>query len=65
MIPTVECFLCQRQIKFGHGVYEGRVVRAWGITICRTCESGNWDGIVPRVHPRLVEHLSPMGSRFI
>jgi len=60
-IPTVECFLCQRQIKFGRGVYKGRIVQAWGITICQTCESGNHDGIFPRSHPRLLDHMKSNG----
>jgi hypothetical protein len=60
-IPTIECFLCQRQFKFGRGAYHGRGVRAWGISICQTCENVNHDGLVPGSHPRLVEHLKSKG----
>jgi hypothetical protein len=31
------------------------------ITICQNCESTNWDGIFPRSHPRLLEHMKANG----
>jgi hypothetical protein len=58
---TVECFLCRNQFRFGMHHYDGRGVPTWGITICQNCESANWDGIVPRSHPRLLEHMKANG----
>jgi hypothetical protein len=60
---TEECFLCQRHFRHGPHAYDGRYVQPLGITICRTCESANWDGIVPACHPRLLAHMKANGIK--
>ena len=53
----VDCFLCKQSFPFGFGVYRGRPIPAWKITVCDTCYKGNWDGVVLELHPRLKDHL--------
>ena len=55
MIP---CGLCGGEFQFGPHRYAGRPVASWGISVCDTCESMNWDGIVPQQHP---ESYPPTG----
>jgi hypothetical protein len=57
----VDCFLCEREFQFGPHVYDGEPIPAWGINVCRTCRDSNWDGLVPALHPRLIEHLKAQG----
>ena len=56
-----DCFLCQRPFQFGPHVYDGRHIPSWGVNICASCLKGNWDGIVPQRHPRLMQHLKDQG----
>jgi hypothetical protein len=56
-----DCFLCQRPFQFGPHVYNGRHIAAWDVQICESCLRGNWDGIVPAQHPRLIQHLKDKG----
>jgi hypothetical protein len=58
---TEKCFLCRSQFRCGMHRYDGRNVPAWGIAICKNCESANWDGIVPSSHPRLLDHMKSHG----
>jgi hypothetical protein len=53
--------LCRRPFRLGPHAYDGRYVPSLKITICQNCESANWDGIVPRSHPRLLEHMKANG----
>jgi hypothetical protein len=57
----VECDLCERKVHFGRNRYDGRYVGSWGVHICNSCLSCNWDGIVPFSHPRLMDHLKSRG----
>lgn len=57
----LKCFLCGREFQFGPHRYDGRGVPKWGITICRTCDDANWDGIVLANHPGLKRHLETRG----
>ncbi len=59
-----QCFLCKGQFQFGPGAYHGRWIREWKVSICDTCRRGNWDGIVPEVHPHLVDHLQAIAVDF-
>lgn len=58
---TTDCFLCKRVFQVGPHRYEGRRVPAWDIMICDICRSSNWDGVVPTVHPDLIDHLQARG----
>jgi hypothetical protein len=58
-IPVAECFLCRSQFKFGYHHYHGRYVPQLQISICQSCERGNWDGIVPS--DRLNNHFRERG----
>ena len=53
----VECFLCEREAQMGPHVYNIRNVPGWEIHACDGCVKGNWDGVVPIMHPRLVKYL--------
>jgi len=53
------CTLCNGKFRFGRGIYDGRRVAKWSISVCRTCEIANQDGVVPS--DRLVEHLNAQG----
>ncbi|HAV49724.1 MAG TPA: hypothetical protein DCX75_05945 [Brevundimonas sp.] len=57
----IDCFLCRQPFRFGAHIYDGRGIGDWGVTFCRTCISGNHDGIVLESHPRLVAHLKERG----
>lgn len=57
----IECFLCKQKFQFGPHAYDGRYISAWKISICHTCSSGNWDGIVPGTYPHLMQHLAASG----
>lgn len=60
-----ECILCQQKKRCGPHRYEGRRVPTWGVWICDSCRSANWDGIVADSEhgQRLVEHLNAKGIR--
>jgi hypothetical protein len=60
-MPVYNCFLCDQPYQFGPHAYDGRHVGSWGVEICSHCVQGNWDGLVPEQHPRLIEHLKAMG----
>jgi len=53
-----DCFLCQREFRYGAHRYAGRPIGEWGILVCELCEKANWDGLVPQSHPRLMKHLA-------
>ena len=58
------CFLCNRPFQFGRGMYHGKNIPDWGIMICDTCKSGNWDGIVLEHHPKLRDWLVARGIEY-
>ncbi|KQS55917.1 hypothetical protein ASG17_07655 [Brevundimonas sp. Leaf363] len=49
--------MCERPLKMGPGMYEGRAVNVWDILVCDRCYRGNEDGIVTSRHPKLIAHL--------
>lgn len=57
----LDCFLCKGKFAFGPHVYRGDKVNEWDIWVCSACRNANYDGIVPVVHPHLVEHLKARG----
>ena len=57
----VECFMCESDFQFGPGIYDGRGIGAWGISVCRGCYNTNDDGIVLEIHPKLLAHLKERG----
>jgi hypothetical protein len=56
-----DCFLCKQSFQFGPHVYDGRRILEWDVMVCRTCYSGNWDGIVPETYPHLIPYLQARG----
>ena len=60
-MPTDKCFLCERQFRLGRQAYRGMQVRAWDIWVCNDCHASQRGGIVPAIHPHLVEHLKAQG----
>ena len=58
-----KCFLCKQSFQFGPHLYDGRHIASWGISVCRSCDAANWDGVVPDSHPDLIEHLKQRGVR--
>jgi hypothetical protein len=57
----VECFLCKQGFQFGPHAYNGRRIAAWDIMVCKSCDDGNWDGVVTESHPDLLQHLETRG----
>ena len=60
-MPTRKCFLCGGEFQSGPRAHLGRQVKAWDIAVCDECYASQRGGIVPHVHPRLVEHLKARG----
>ena len=58
---VADCFMCKKQYQSGPQIYTGRTIKAWEINVCDACHSGNWDGIAPETHPRLIAHLRKRG----
>jgi hypothetical protein len=59
--PTEKCFFCGQHFAFGGGRYDGSYVRQLKVTVCRACQSSNWDGLNPRDETKLIEHLKGEG----
>ena len=58
-----KCSLCKQPFQFGPHRYDGRHIASWGISVCRSCDAANWDGVVPESHPNLIEDLKQRGVR--
>jgi hypothetical protein len=54
---TLKCFLCSTEFQYSHGIYGGRHIREYDITVCNSCYSNNWDGWVGSNMERVIEHL--------
>lgn len=61
MSPTEKCFLCPNSFKFGPHEYNGKLLSGYGVMVCRSCYSGNWDGWAPHYEEDLLEHLEDEG----
>ena len=57
----LDCFLCRQQFRFGPQIFDGHAIKSWNINVCEACHAGNWDGVPPEKHPRLVQHLRKHG----
>jgi hypothetical protein len=57
----VQCFLCKKTFEFGPQRSEGRRIHDWGIMVCHSCRTANWDGIPPLSYPHLVDLLRTRG----
>jgi hypothetical protein len=59
------CCVCDRMVRLGPKVWEGRFVAQWGnLVICRTCERFGHDGIVIRSFPDLPRRIEGARGRF-
>ena len=54
----MECDTCSKKFQFGPHQYEGRVINLYGITVCDTCWTGNWDGWASHFEPIIQKHLA-------
>ena len=43
----LKCPLCENSFHYGHGRYEGKPLKIYGITICQLCYDMNHDGFAP------------------
>ena len=59
----IVCDLCHEEFRFGQHRYAGRKIVEWGLVICEMCESMNHDGLVPQMHPELMERLAKEGVK--
>jgi hypothetical protein len=57
----IDCFLCRQSFQFGPHRYDGKGIGAWKISVCLPCYNGNWDGLVPEQHPKLMQNLKDLG----
>ena len=57
----MRCFTCGDEFQFGPNIYAGTHIRAYNITVCRTCYSANWDGWAPSYEPKILKHLEEKG----
>ena len=53
--------LCGNEFQMGPQIYNGKYIRRYDITVCKTCWAGNWDGWVPHYEKDLIEHLNKKG----
>jgi hypothetical protein len=42
-------------------LYDGTHIQAYGITVCRGCYDGNWDGWAPQFEEAVTRHLIAKG----
>ena len=58
------CGVCGGETRMGQHRWAGRPIPEWGnILICETCDSMNWDGLVPQQHPELMQRLAAGGVK--
>jgi len=55
------CFMCGSQSRMGPHVYDGKHVRSYDISVCKSCYEGNWDGWASHYEQRLLAHLKERG----
>jgi hypothetical protein len=55
------CGLCGTEFQFGPGVYAGKLISCYQLTVCLGCWDGNWDGAGPSAEGRLLAHLKQKG----
>jgi hypothetical protein len=55
------CPLCGFEYYMGPHLYEGHMLKSYGIMICKGCWEVNWDGFSRRHEPKLIEALKNNG----
>ena len=55
------CFFCNSEFRMGAGVYNGRYIRRWQISVCDSCLAANQDGLTPVYESRFLAHLKEKG----
>lgn len=55
------CGLCGTSFQFGTGVYDGKHIARYQLTVCRGCWEGNHDGWAKWLETKLVAHLNAKG----
>ena len=58
---TEKCFCCGTEFQFGPHIYDGKHIPGYGITVCRACYEGNWDGWAPHYEVLVLAHLKNKG----
>lgn len=51
------CFICERRLRTGRGVYDGRYIKLYDFSVCNACYDSNWDGWAPYYDKALITHL--------
>ena len=55
------CGLCGQNFQFGIGVYAGKHIARYNLTVCRGCWDANHDGWAPWFEAKLIAHLTAEG----
>lgn len=54
-------FCGNQSFQMGHGLYDGKYIRRYDISVCMSCWRGNWDGWAPHYEKLLIAHLKEKG----
>lgn len=55
------CPFCGKEFVFGPHQYDGKLLSGYGLLVCETCYSGNWDGWSPFYEKKILEYLEQIG----
>ncbi len=58
---TEKCDLCGLSFECSPSQLDGRYLKYYKLTICKTCFRGNWDGLAPHFEERFIHHLKNKG----
>ena len=61
---SVKCQVCGGAFQFGEGLYSGRFIKYYEMSVCDVCWSANWDGWGPRAEPSVRKHMNERGLAF-
>ena len=56
-----KCQLCASPYQAGPGVYTGKTIAGYQLSVCNTCYAANWDGWSPAHEAKFVAHLEGLG----
>lgn len=56
------CDTCGRLFQYGPHRYDGKYIPKYGITVCKTCWDGNWDGWAPHLEDKVTAKLMAAGK---
>lgn len=59
--PVYTCPLCNKQFQMGGGIWDGRLLLGYKITVCSACYDNNWDGWAPHYEDKLLSILDEQG----